>query len=208
MAESLDLHELERRPVKYWNEDGLPELVMGLLWILWGGAWIVGNTLPRGKVWNVYWVFAPALLALSGVAAVWATKRLKAQFTFPRTGYVRWKEPSRMHRLIAAAVAIGTASALAALILKGRTEGLEHVAAPGLGVILSLGFVVASLTQRAPHLLALAGVALALGLAFGALGAGWEAMNWMLVALGVAATILGAARLRLFLARNPMEPRE
>jgi hypothetical protein len=208
MAESLDLRELERRPVKYWNEDGLPELVMGLLWILWGGAWLVGNRLPRGPVWNVYWLFTPALLALSGVAAVWATKRLKARLTFPRTGYVRWKEPTRRQRGAAAVVAVGTASILAALIMKSRTEGVEHLAAPGLGVILSLGFLVASLTQRAPHLLALGGVALVLGLAFGALGAGWEAMNWMLVVLGAAATVLGAARLRLFLARNPMEPRE
>lgn len=208
MAESLDLHELERRPVKYWNEDGLPELVMGLLWILWGGSFLVGNALPRGPVWNVYWLVTPALLALSGVVAVWTTKRLKAQFTFPRTGYVRWKEPTRLQRAMAAAIAVGTASVAAALIVKSRTEGLEHVAAPGLGVILSLGFVVASLTQRAPHLLALGGVALALGLSFGALGTGWEAMNWMLVALGAVAALLGAARLRLFLARNPMEPRE
>jgi hypothetical protein len=208
MTESLDLHELERRPVKYWNEDGLPELVMGLLWILWGSSWIVGNALPRGPVWNVYWMFTPALLALGGVAAVWLTKRLKARITFPRTGYVRWKEPTRAQRLLTAAVAMGAAAALVMLIAKTRAEGLEHVAAPGLGVILSLGFVVASLTQRAPHLLALGGVALALGLAFGALGAGWEAMNWMLVVLGVVATVFGAARLRLFLARHPLETHE
>jgi hypothetical protein len=90
------------------------------------------------------------------------------------------------------------------LIAKSRTGEIERIAAPGLGVILSLGFLVASVTQRAPHMVALGGVALLLGLAFGALGAGWDAMNWMLVALGAAAAIMGAARLRMFLARNPM----
>ena len=114
MAAPLDLRELERRPTKYWNEDGLPELVMGLLWVLWGGAWLVGNALPRGPVWNVFWMFTPALLALSGVAAVRLTK----------------------------------------------------------------------------------------------VGAGWEARNWMLVALGAAAAIMGAARFRMFVARNPPETRE
>lgn len=208
MAAPLDLRELERRPTKYWNEDGLPELVMGLLWMLWGGAWLVGNALPRGPVWNVFWMFTPALLALSGVAAVRLTKALKARVTFPRTGYVQWKAPTRGQRVATAAVAMVTAAVLAALIVKSRAGGLERVAAPGMGVILSLGFLVASLTQRAPHLLALGGVALVLGLAFGALGAGWEAMNWMLVALGAAAAIMGAARLRLFVARNPLETRE
>jgi hypothetical protein len=208
MTASVDLRELERRPRKYWNEDGLPELVMGLLWIVWGGAWLIGNALPRGPVWNVFWMFTPALLALSGVAAVRLTKALKARVTFPRTGYVQWKAPTGGQRVATAAVAMVTAAVLAALIVKSRADGLERVAAPGMGVLLSLGFLVASITQRAPHLLALGGVALALGLAFGALGAGWEAMNWMLVALGAAAAVMGAARFRMFLARNPRESRE
>lgn len=207
-AESLDLRELERRPVKYWNEDGLPELVMGTLWILWGGAWIVGNALPRGAVWNAYWTFAPVLLVLSSVAAAWAIKKLKAHLTFPRTGYVAWKTPTRGQRVMTAAVASVVAAAAVALIVRSRTEGLERIAAPGLGVILSLGFLVASVTQRAPHLLALGGVALGLGFAFAALDAGWAAVNWMLVALGAAAVIMGAARLRMFLVRHPLENRE
>jgi hypothetical protein len=204
MAESLNLEDLERRPVKYWNEDGLPELVMGLLWILWGGSQLVGNALPRGPVWNVYWTLTPLLLVLSGVGAVWVTRKIKAQVTFPRTGYVRWKDPTRAQRLAAAAVAMASAMLVTSLVVKSRTEGLEGVAAPGLGVVLSLGFVVASMTQRAPHLLALGGVALALGFAFGALGTGWESMNWMLVSIGAATTVMGAARLRRFLMRNPM----
>ena len=53
----------------------------------------------------------------------------------------------------------------------------DTVAAPGISVLLSLGFLVASVRQRAPHLLALAGVAVILGLAFSALGTGWNATN-------------------------------
>lgn len=203
-AESLDLRELERRPTRYWNEDGLPELIMGLLWIVWGGAWLIGNALPRGGVWNVYWMLAPVFLALSGVAAVRLTRHLKSRLTFPRTGYVRWKEPTKSQRLATAAMAMVTAAAATTLIAKGRAEGLENVAAPGLGVILSLGFLIASVTQRAPHLLALAVVALALGLAGGTLGAGWDAVNWMFVALGAVTAVMGAARFRRFISRNPV----
>jgi hypothetical protein len=138
---------------------------------------------------------------------VWAIKRLKERLTFPRTGYVDWKEPSRSARLTAGAVAVVTAMVLAALAAN-RNAGTEHVAAPLMGVILSLGFVVASLRQRAPHLLALAAVAVALGLALGALRAGWESVNWLFVALGAASAALGGLRLALFLKKNPRTPLE
>jgi hypothetical protein len=207
MADTLDLTDIEHRAKRYWNVDGLPELMMGLLWMLWGGSWLFGQSLPRGTAWNVYWMFTPALLALSGVASVWATKKLKARITFPRTGYVEWKGPTRGERLTAAAVAMGAAMLLVALLAKSQTEGLEHVMAPGLGVLFSLAFVVASLSQKAPHLLALAGVALILGLAFRASSTGWDDMNWMLIALGAATVILGAARLWIFVRTHPMEQR-
>ena len=82
---------------------------------------------------------------------------------------------------------------------------LERVAPAALGVLLSLAFVAASLTQRAPHLLALAGVALMLGLTFGALNAGWHATNWMLIGLGTATFLSGWVRLSIFLKRHPLE---
>jgi hypothetical protein len=207
MSASLDLSEIERRSKKYWNVDGLPELMMGLLWILWGGSWLFGESLPRGAAWNVYWMFTPALLALSGVASIWATKKLKTRITFPRTGYVEWNAPTRGQRLTAAAVAMVTAALLTALIMRARVQGMEHVAPAALGVLLSLAFVVSSLTQRAPHLLALAGVALMLGLAFGALNGGWQSMNWMLVGLGTATFLSGSIRLSIFLKRHPLEKR-
>ena len=200
----MDLGEIERRPAKYWNADGLPELMMGLVWMLWGAAWLVGESLPRGTAWNMYWMFTPALLALSGVAAVWATKKLKARITFPRAGYVEWNEPTRTQRIIGAGIAMITAAFLATLVVRARAQGAERVAPAVIGVLLSLGFVVASLTQRAPHMLALAGVALMLGLAFGALNLGWQSTNWMLVGLGLASVLSGSLRLGMFLKRNPL----
>ena len=207
MTTPLDLKSIERRPQKYWSADGLPELMMGLTWMVWGGAMAFGQTLSRGAGWKVYWTFMPAVLALSGFAANWITRELKKRITFPRAGYVEWKEPTRGSRLIVAAVAMVTAATLAALLIKGRAEGLEPVAAPGLGVLLSLAFVVASLRQRAPHLLALAGIALVLGLAFGAAAVGWDAMNWMLLTVGGAAALVGVARLMVFIRRHPLEAR-
>lgn len=203
MTSQSQLRDLEQRPQRYWNADGIPELVMGLVWMLWGAAMLVGEALPAGRGQQGYWMVMPAILVLSGFAANWLTKRLKERLTYPRAGFVTYRDPGRSARLLSAAVAILAAATLAFLIVTGRQGGLERTAAPAIGLILSLAFLVAALRQRAPHYLALAGVALMLGLAFGALRLGWDAINWMLVFLGAAAAVLGVWRLARFLRRNP-----
>jgi hypothetical protein len=203
-VETVDLTDIERRPQRYWNIDGLPELMMGLLWIVWGGAWLLGERIPRGSLYNAFWMFVPAILALSGSAVVWATRALKTRITFPRAGYIAWQPPTRSAQLGAAAVCIMTAMILAATVVKVRNNApASDLAAPVLGVILSLAFLIAAVSQHAPHYLALAGVAVALGIALGARGAGWESANWLFLLIGVASAAVGAARLLLFLRSHP-----
>lgn len=205
MTESLDFKDLERRPLRSWNADGLPELMMGLLWIIWGVAWQLGQALGNTGPGRFYTLFMPAVLVLTSVAALWAIRKLKERITFPRAGYVKLKEPGPRERFAAAAIALVTAALLAALAARGRTLGLQQAGAPGMAVLLSLSFVVLSIRQRAPHLLALAGVALTLGLAFAALEIGWEDAYWILIAVGAATAIAGALRLRWFLELHPLE---
>jgi hypothetical protein len=147
-------------------------------------------------------MFTPVVLVFSGLAAVWATKRLKARYTFPRTGYVEWKEPGRATNLAGGAIALVTALILVTILRGGGGQPGQH-AAPILGVIVSLAFLVISLRQRAPHYLALAGVALALGIALGRIGGGWTSANWMFVGLGAATALVGAVRLALFMRKHP-----
>lgn len=199
--ERPDLNDLARRPQKYWTADGLPELVMGALWILWGTAWLVGEALPRGSA-NVYWMVVPVLLAASAAVAVRVIKSLKARVTFPRTGYVEWKEPSVAARLATAVVAMVAAAILTGVVLT-TDSGSGRNTPVILGVLLSLAFLVASVRQRAPHLLALAGVALALGLGVGTIAEGWTAANWVFVGIGAASSLAGALRLASFISRHP-----
>lgn len=207
MTTTDHLRDLEDRPKRYWNVDGIPELMMGLVWILWGGALLVGEAIPRGSAANIYWMVFPAVLVLSGVASNWAVRKLKERLTYPRTGYIEYREPGPLVRLATGALVVLTAAALAALIVTGRAAGVEHSAAPAIGVILSLAFVVLSVRQKAPHFLALAGVALALGAAFAGLKLGWAGMNWLFVWLGVSAALMGAWRLRRYLRQHPVEVR-
>jgi hypothetical protein len=201
MTHEADLREIERRAQRYWDVDGLPELVMGFLWVCWGGAWLIGDSLPRDWRGNAYWLFVPAALMLSGVGAVAVVKRRKARRTFPRTGWVEWSEPSRRTRLAAAAVALVTAAVLVR-VANAESAAPRNVA-PILGVILSLAFLVASVRQRAPHHLALAAVALTLGVALGGLGEGWSSANRLFVWVGAASALVGGVRLAVFLRRHP-----
>lgn len=204
-----DLDDLARRPQRYWNVDGLPELMMGVLWMLWGGAWPLGMSLPHDWRFGLYWLITPTLLVLSGFAAVWAVKAVKARLTFPRTGYVDWDRPGRAARWGTAMVAIVGGLILAIGILLMKSGGRpEQMAMPITTVILSLAFVVASIRQRAPHYLALAAVAVALAIALGRMRTGWESLAWLFVFLGLATAAIGAVRLALFLRRHPRVPGE
>jgi hypothetical protein len=196
-----DLHEIARRPQQYWSADGLPELVMGGLWMVWGSAWLLGERLPREWA-TAYWMIVPVLLVVSGLAAVHVIKRLKARLTFPRTGYVEWKEPSTAVRLAAAALAMVTAALLVAVVIRSDAGAGRH-APVVIGAILGLAFLAASVRQRAPHLLALAVVALGLGLAIGAVAEGWSAANWLFVGLGAATSLAGGLRLANFMSKHP-----
>lgn len=201
---NVDLTEIARRPQRYWNVDGLPELLMGVLWIVWGGAWLLGERIPRGALYNAFWMIVPALLALSGFATVWATRELKARITFPRAGYVAFQEPTRSARIGVAAVVLMTAMILTATLIKTRNNApAGQLATPILSVILSLAFLVAAVRQHAPHYVALAGVAVALGIALGTRSAGWESANWLFVFIGAASAATGGARLALFIRSHP-----
>lgn len=60
-----DRNDIARRPAQYWNIDGLPELMVGVLWMVWGGAWLVGQTVPHDWRWNAYWLIVPPALGLA-----------------------------------------------------------------------------------------------------------------------------------------------
>ncbi len=202
MTAQADLRDLESRPQRYWNVDGIPEIIMGLTWMVWGGALILGRQIDHESAYKAYWLVVPPLLAVSGFAGQWLTKKLKERYTYPRTGYVVYKEPSPKLRYLTAGVAVVVAAALAALIVTGRSEGVRMTITPGVGVVISLALLVASMRQKAAHLLALAGVSLALAAAAAALRWNADGMSGLFVGLGLASALVGAWRFRQYLAAN------
>jgi len=201
-----ELADIERRAVRYWNVDGLPEIVMGALWVLWAVAFLLPEYRIRGGWRETYWAVVPFLLVGSGFASVWLTKKLKAKWTFPRAGYVEWKEPSRAHHLLTALIAGAVAAGLTGLIVVGRGEGFADLAAPGFGALLAGAFLIASKRQRLPHFLWLSAASLLLGFVLYPLHLGWNGMSWLMLAIGAATALAGSLRFRSFLRSVPQAP--
>jgi hypothetical protein len=196
-AMQFDLNEIPRRPSKYWNVDGLPELSMGALWLAWGGLWLIGGALPKGPFYVLFWVVVPVVLACSGFIGQWATRKLKERITYPRAGYAQFRRPPAWRRVVAPLVAILFAVMLGFF---GDTEGLLP---PLVVAVIGVSLLVAAVHTRAAHLSLLAVVSLALGAWIWLMRAGWVGLNWALLWMGVSCLLVGAFRLHRFLRANP-----
>jgi hypothetical protein len=198
-----DLADLSRRPARYWHVDGLPELMLGLLWMIWGAAWLIGERLPHDWRWTAYWLVVPPALTLSGFAVNRLTRWLKTRVTFPRTGYVEWQAPDTRERNAVVVAIVGFATVLALAVLIGRPGSAGDRTPAVVAGILSLSFLAVSVRQRAPHLLAVAAAAAVLTVVILTLATGFDALNWFFLALGAFCTLAGAVRLTLFVRHHP-----
>ena len=147
----------------------------------------------------------PAILVISGVAANWLTRKLKARWTFPRAGYVEFREPSRSQLILGAALALLVAAALAGVIALTRTHEIGDLSAPAIGALMAGAFLVASRRPGQRHWVWFAAATLLLGIVLYPLKLGWMGMQWILVVIGSASI---AWRFRAFLKSVPPSGRD
>jgi hypothetical protein len=190
-----ELREIDRRSSGYWNIDGLPELVMGVLWTVWGALWLIGTALPRGMAHTCFWLVVPPVLACSGFFGNWTLRRLKERITLPRAGYARLKQPPAWAKAIVALAILA--------VVFAPVGDTERTLPPLVLAVVSLGLLSEGGRARNGRQLVLAVISLGLGVWLWRTGAGWIGLNWAFLWLGVAAMVTGALRLRRFLRENP-----
>jgi hypothetical protein len=98
MSDSYE--KIEQKTLRYWYVDGLAEIFIGLLLAFVGLMILVQEQLPSGNWLRIALaVGLLAIIVLGGWLGGRMVKAVKARITYPRTGYVSYRKPSRQRRL-------------------------------------------------------------------------------------------------------------
>lgn len=103
------LDKVVKDTYRYFYIDGLVELAVGLLFVLIGLSMLGWVYTDEGSMWRVAAVLLMPVLILGGTFSMkYLVRFLKERVTFPRTGYVRYKEGEpNVGRWLVIAVALG-----------------------------------------------------------------------------------------------------
>jgi hypothetical protein len=199
-----ELKDIEQRQPKYWSMDGLPQLVTGVGWLLWGGVYLIGVSLLEGRAYLVYWAIATCLLGLWGFAVPRALGKLKEMVTYPRSGYARVTLQGRSSAQVALVCAAIVGFILLDLFFFKRKIDLH-----GFGPFLVGGLIALAIAAQSKRpwskdaALWVYVLWLAILLQFRCKITNDAPVYWTLVCMGLIGIVFGALRLRRFLRENP-----
>jgi len=209
MEPTVDVDAVTLRASQYWMEDGLVELMLGLLICGQFGVYMAAGALPRGPITDFVSTFGAQAFCLAITLSIFGGfKKLKARITFPRTGYVALPKPSRTRRvaMITLVPLAGVAMALAIPLVPGSYEvWLGRLASPAAAMLLAACFIGGGLQYKQPSMLweGLLTLLFAPFLSLLTNLSGMKAVGLLMITVGVSMAIIGALRLRSFLKAHP-----
>lgn len=93
------LKKIHQRSLGYWFEDGLLEIVLGGLFLLLGVTFsIEGISDPGTLTRRLSGIIALLIMVFGSIAARPIIRRLKERITYPRTGYITYRNPKPTRR--------------------------------------------------------------------------------------------------------------
>lgn len=111
------IDSLQQHTQQYWNSDGLAEIAIGAFFLLLSLNFFGILLLPNGPVRIFLGVAGTPLLI---ILAIWGGKSgievLKTRLTYPRTGYLAYRKPSKKRRWISLAIGVAITGLLLFLI--------------------------------------------------------------------------------------------
>lgn len=113
-----------KRPMLYDNTDGINELMIGALWIGLPLLEFFKKTADSASVWHRKITFIICAAAFAFVL-VYGRRVLKKHITYPRTGYVKYRQKKTMvfvSRVVAMPVAVAVAVAIGTVFVLRRME--------------------------------------------------------------------------------------
>jgi hypothetical protein len=200
MNASASLDDFAKRPLSNWTQDGLLDLMIGVVMVGPLVTFLIGEALPKDSSWSRVYPFVTPWLWLGWILALARVfRRLKERIIFPRTGYVAFPDPNWRRR----AVLLILANGLAFLWLHwSRVSGLA------VALVMAATLLIEISQLRLPHVPWPAIVALLLGVGTYQMGTYHIETRmlgalWLMVVMGFTRTLTGAWKLRSFLKANP-----
>jgi hypothetical protein len=119
------IKKIERQVRRYWYVDGLTEMGAGILILTLGLLYLLIALLSPGDFAD--WLMGlgqPLLLGLGYLVVNWAVKHFKEKITYPRTGYVSYRQERGKQRLGMILLTFGLGALFAAaLAVAGKMTG-------------------------------------------------------------------------------------
>jgi len=213
MEPPVDVDAVTVRASQYWMEDGLVEILLGLMISVQSGVYLVAGALPRSPLMDFISTFGAQALCLTVTLSIFGGfKKLKARITFPRTGYVALPKPSTTYRSSVFVIAIALAGFMVAVGLgfqPTQADWLSGMAVPAFAGFFAVCLIASGLQYKQASMLweGLLTLLFAAGLEWFTDLRGFKGLGILMVMVGISMAIIGAFRLRSFLKAHP-RPRE
>lgn len=201
---SNPIQDIQKQTFRYYYQDGLVELAVGILFLVIGLDTLVISSLPAGSpVSIVAWIALP-ILTVGGIFGVQRiVKDIKEHLVYPRTGYIEYVAKPNRYRW----VVVGLSLTVATSVIILPYEWLRRGSVTG-GMILCV--ILASIGAQVDlkRMIAVGVAGLVLGITFGFLPLTDNAsLAATFAAVGLLLVLIGSLAFRKYLATNPL-PKE
>ena len=200
----VDIEKIEKRTIQSFYEDGLAEIVLGLIILLLGGYFFAKEVLPENSSFRAVLDVLFVLVIVFGFLANRILRFFKRRITYPRTGYVTFKkkEPSPKRRIATAVVAAIISASLASLY--GLSPSFKALYPAVNGLLFGVAALLFANKVGLMRFFGLAASSAVIGVAVTAAGIGdLKGIFLYYVIFGTALILSGLAALIVYLRRSP-----
>jgi hypothetical protein len=201
----------ERRPLQYWYEDGIPEIVTAGTFGVFAAWYAAILLLPDGAPVTTILRATFVLVVIGGIfASARVVRHAKRRVTYPRTGFVAYRR-SRGHARRAIMVAGFILLVLVAFAAVGGTSFGVNISVLVCGIAAGVGLLVTALRYHVVRLRYVGAGVAAAGIVSAVLATNDE-LSFLIFFLAIAClfAVSGSMALRRYLRKTPRvhEPEE
>lgn len=117
MSEEMKIENIIRNTRKYWYVDGLSEIAGGLIIFAAGLTYWLVSIMENTSIKAILLMLAqPAVIIIGSLIVRKYLPKIKERLTYPRSGYLKFRKPSRDRRVKRALIVGMVAGLVAALV--------------------------------------------------------------------------------------------